>query len=92
MLGPSSRKGWRLFYCQPWTDLQTLARVYSESREMAKDQLTVRLPSAAVAMIDDLIDSVYGTNRADVARSLILDHLKKLAAEGVINLRLAKDE
>ena len=43
-------------------------------------------------MIDDLIGSVYGTNRADVARSLIVDHLKKLAAEKVIVLRLAKNE
>lgn len=59
---------------------------------MAKEQLTVRLPAAALQMIDDLIGSVYGTNRADVARSLIVDHLKKLASEKVIVLRLAKDE
>ena len=59
---------------------------------MAKEQLAIRLPSSALAMIDDLIGSVYGTNRADVARSLIVDHLKKLAAEKVIVLRLAKDD
>ncbi len=59
---------------------------------MAKEQLAIRLPASAVAMIDDLIGSVYGTNRADVARSLIVDHLKKLAAEKVIVLRLAKNE
>lgn len=59
---------------------------------MAKEQLAVRLPMSALVMIDDLIGSVYGTSRADVARSLIVDHLKKLAAEKVIVLRLAKDE
>lgn len=59
---------------------------------MAKDQLTVRLSQAAIAMIDDLIGSVYGTNRADVARSLILDHLKKLAAEKLIELRMPADD
>ena len=59
---------------------------------MPKEQLTVRVSAAALSMIDDLIGSVYGTNRADVARSLIVDHLKKLVAEKVIVLKLASDE
>ena len=58
----------------------------------SKDQLTVRLSSAARAMIDDLIGSVYGTNRADVARALILDHLKMLAKDKVLELRMSSAE
>ena len=56
-----------------------------------KDQLAVRLPKAALAMIDDLIGSVYGTNRAEVARSLIQDHLKQLASDKVIDHRFARE-
>ncbi|MFA5957303.1 hypothetical protein [Hyphomicrobium sp.] len=59
---------------------------------MAKEQIAVRLPSSAIAMIDDLIGSVYGTNRAEIARSLIVDHLKKLASEKIIELRLATED
>ena len=57
-----------------------------------KDQFTVRLPKAALAMVDDLIGSVYGITRGEVGRSLIVDHLKKLAAEKVIKHRFSKDE
>jgi hypothetical protein len=59
---------------------------------MPKEVLTLRLPAAALSMIDDLIGSVYGTNRADVARALLLDQLKRLAADKVIELRHAKDD
>lgn len=57
-----------------------------------KEQVAVRLPKAALAMIDDLVGSIYGTNRGDVARTLILDHLKQLAAQELVPLRLAEDD
>jgi len=46
----------------------------------------------AIELVDDLFGSLYGTNRVDVTRSLILYHLKKLADEKMIELRLAKAE
>jgi len=49
-----------------------------------KEQLAVRLPAAALKMVDQLIGSVHGVNRAEVARALIIDQLKKLAAEGLV--------
>lgn len=49
-----------------------------------KEQLAVRLPPAALKMVDQLIGSVHGVNRAEVARSLIIDQLKKLATEGLV--------
>lgn len=55
-----------------------------------KEQIAVRLPAAAVAMIDDLIGSVLGTNRGDVARSLIQDQLKHLAAQKLVKWRTLK--
>lgn len=60
--------------------------------EEKKEQIAVRLPKAALVMVDDLIGSVYGTTRGEVARSLIIDHLKKLAADKVIELRMAGDD
>lgn len=54
-----------------------------------KEQIAVRLPVAALGMLDDLVGSVYGTNRGDVARSLILDQLKLLAAQKLIAWRVS---
>lgn len=55
---------------------------------MAKDQMAVRLPAQANAMLDDLIRlGLYGTSRGEVARTLILDQLKRLAAEKIIEPR-----
>lgn len=53
----------------------------------AKEHIPVRLPPAAIKMIDSLIGmGLYGTNRGEIARSLILDQLKHLAATKVIKL------
>ena len=49
---------------------------------------TITLPDEAVETMMDLLPSkLYGTNRAEIARSLILDMLKKLAADGLVRLR-----
>lgn len=56
-----------------------------------KEQVAVRLPTAALEMLDELIGSVYGTNRGDVARSIIVDHLKVLAAKKLVTWRVVKD-
>ena len=34
---------------------------------------------------------LFGTNRAEIARSLILDQLKRLAAEGIVKMRQTQD-
>ena len=57
-----------------------------------KEQTALRLPPAALLMVDELIGSIYGTNRSDVARNLILDQIKRLAAEKLITWRVIKDE
>ncbi len=57
-----------------------------------KSAVTVRLSNEAIQSIDDLIGSVYGTNRGEVARSLIVDHLKKLAADGLIELHFSRSD
>jgi hypothetical protein len=49
-----------------------------------KEQFAVRLPPAALKMVDKLVGSVYGTNRSDVARGLIVDQLKQLAAQDLV--------
>lgn len=53
---------------------------------MSKDAVTVRLHPQAIAALDELIPSgFFGTKRAEVARSLILDQLKRLATEGKVS-------
>lgn len=48
----------------------------------AKDMVPVRLPRQAVEMLDALISvGLYGSNRGEVARALILDQLKRIRAE-----------
>lgn len=48
-----------------------------------KDQFAIRLPPQAMPMLDKLIaKGLWGTTRAEVARTLILDELKRLSAEG----------
>jgi Arc/MetJ-type ribon-helix-helix transcriptional regulator len=47
-----------------------------------KEMLPVRLPKQAVDMLDDLVPiGLYGSTRAEVARTLILDQLKRIRAE-----------
>ena len=49
---------------------------------------SVTLPDEVIETMMDLLPSkMYGTNRAEIARSLILDMLKRLAAEGLVKLR-----
>lgn len=46
---------------------------------------TIRLPEQTTAMLDQLRDvGLYGSSRAEVARSLILDQLKLLRANGTL--------
>lgn len=55
---------------------------------MAKDTIAVRLSPQAIAMIDALVPlGLFGTSRGEVARSLILDQLKKLAAEKIVDIK-----
>ena len=47
-----------------------------------KVTVPVRLPRQAVEMLDALVPiGLYGTNRGEVARTLILDQLKRIRAE-----------
>ncbi|WP_171988053.1 hypothetical protein [Hyphomicrobium sp. NDB2Meth4] len=48
-----------------------------------KDMAPVRLPPDAVALMDELIGGLYGTSRGEVARTLILDELKRLFADRI---------
>lgn len=57
----------------------------------AKKTLPLRLPAEAIESLDDLVGSVYGTSRAEVARTLIMDQLKRLSEKGVIKLHFASD-
>lgn len=53
---------------------------------------TITLPDEVIETMMDLKPSkMYGTNRAEIARSLILDMLKRLAAEKLVRLRGAPD-
>jgi hypothetical protein len=52
---------------------------------MAKEHIPVRLPQEALVLMDQLKSvGLYGSNRGEIARSLILDQLKRLVAEQVI--------
>jgi len=49
---------------------------------------TITLPDEVIETMMDLQPSkIYGTNRAEIARSLIQDMLKKLAAEKLVRFR-----
>lgn len=49
---------------------------------------TITLPDEVIETMMDLQASkIYGTNRAEIARSLILDMLKQLAARGLVRFR-----
>ena len=49
---------------------------------------TITLPDEVIETMMDLQPSkIYGTNRAEIARSLILDMLKQLAAKDLVKLR-----
>jgi Arc/MetJ-type ribon-helix-helix transcriptional regulator len=55
------------------------------SRE-TKETIPVRLPKQALDMIELLVPTgLYGTNRGEVARSLILDQLKRIKADGLLD-------
>jgi hypothetical protein len=71
---------------------KSLIRILAGHRVEKKEQVAVRLPKAALAMIDHLVGSIYGTNRGKVARSLIIAQLQELAAQKVITLRLQNDD
>jgi len=49
---------------------------------------TIVLPNEVIETMMDLQPSkMYGTTRAEIARALILDMLKRLAAEGLVKIR-----
>jgi hypothetical protein len=51
----------------------------------AKSGFTVKLPPEACEMLERLKPKgIYGSNRAEIARTLILDKLKELDAAGVV--------
>lgn len=57
-----------------------------------KEQVAIRLPPAAVDMIEELVGSPLGTNPAEVGRALIIDQLEALAAKGLVKWRVSKPE
>ena len=49
---------------------------------------SITLPDEVIETMMDLLPSkMYGANRAEIARSLIQDMLKELAAKGLVRLR-----
>jgi hypothetical protein len=74
-----------------WTREEVESFLDQNEGHETKDAKADRLPKAALAMIDDLVGSIYGTNRGEVARSLIIAHLQALSAQKVIVLRQSKD-
>jgi hypothetical protein len=56
-----------------------------------KEQIAVRLPPAGLVMLDMLIGTIYGTNRGEVARSLILKALEDLAAQNRVEWVVVKE-
>ena len=49
---------------------------------------SITLPDEVIETMLDLLPSkMYGANRAEIARQLILDTLKRLAADGIVRLR-----
>lgn len=49
---------------------------------------SITLPDEVIETMMDLQPTkLYGTNRAEIARSLILDMLKRLHADGLVKLR-----
>jgi hypothetical protein len=66
--------------------------VETMQRQCLPRQDTRRLPSrfpdeVIETMMDLLPSKVYGSNRAEIARSLIQDMLKRLAAENLVRFR-----
>lgn len=55
------------------------------------DGFTIRLPVQAIEMIEDLIPTgLYGSSRAEVARSLVLSRLEQLVGQDIVKLRGTK--
>jgi len=49
-------------------------------------QFSINLPPQAVGMLEQLIGvGLYGTSRAEVARTLILSRLEQLIAQSIVN-------
>jgi hypothetical protein len=49
---------------------------------------SITLPNEAIETMMDLLPSkLYGATRAEIARALILDMLKRLAADGLVKVR-----
>jgi hypothetical protein len=49
---------------------------------------TITLPNEVIETMMDLLPSkAYGTNRGEIARALILDMLKQLAAQKLVRFR-----
>ncbi|KUO57426.1 MAG: hypothetical protein APF80_01335 [Alphaproteobacteria bacterium BRH_c36] len=55
----------------------------------AKKTVPVRLQEEAIKSLDELVGSVYGSSRAEVARTLIINQLMRLSEKGVIKLHFA---
>ena len=57
------------------------------------DQFSVTLPVKAIEMMEELIGSgLFGSSRGEVARNLILDRLKQLAAYRLVKTHSAHNE
>lgn len=55
---------------------------------LGNTSFTITLPNEVIETMMDLLPSkMYGTNRGEIARALILDMLKRLAGEGLVKLR-----
>lgn len=52
--------------------------------DVETEAVSFRLPVDTLALIDSLVGTLYGSSRADVARSLIQDRLKAVGEECVI--------
>lgn len=53
---------------------------------------SITLPDEVIETMMDLQPTkIYGTNRAEIARALILDMLKRLAAEKLVKFRGVPD-
>ncbi len=55
-----------------------------------KIQFTISLPEQAIDLIEKLEPhGIYGDSRAEIARNLILDALKKMVADGTIDAKIS---
>jgi hypothetical protein len=58
------------------------------SRTPGHTSFSITLPDQVIdTMMDLQASGLYGAQRAEIARSLILDMLKRLAADGLVQIR-----